>query len=154
MRLYEAREIAGGASGRNGGFALRGMPAPFDVTADNVGEDRARDLWVWTESALDAARERWPARRSGRSGACGLQRTTTSVRSCVASTRGCVAAGLDAEWLDDLEGPLAGRFAGAIRHPMDGALQPAAWVRRLAGLAADAGAELREPSRLESDRGR
>ena len=36
VRLYDARGIAEGASGRNGGFALRGMPAAFDVT-DGVG---------------------------------------------------------------------------------------------------------------------
>ena len=33
VRVYEAREIAGGASGRNGGFALRGGAAPYPVTA-------------------------------------------------------------------------------------------------------------------------
>ena len=31
VRLFEAREIAGGASGRNGGFALRGGAAPYPV---------------------------------------------------------------------------------------------------------------------------
>ena len=29
VRLHEAREIAGGASGRNGGFALRGATLPY-----------------------------------------------------------------------------------------------------------------------------
>ena len=41
-------------------------------------------------------------------------------------------------------------FLGGIRHPTDGSLQPARWVRRLAGLAADAGVDLREQSRVES----
>ena len=41
VRVYDAREVAGGASGRNGGFALRGMPAPFDVTAESIGEQGA-----------------------------------------------------------------------------------------------------------------
>ena len=27
VRVVDSREVAGGASGRNGGFALRGMPA-------------------------------------------------------------------------------------------------------------------------------
>ena len=38
VRLYDGRGVAEGASGRNGGFALRGMPAAFDVTAESVGE--------------------------------------------------------------------------------------------------------------------
>ena len=37
VRVLDARDVAEGASGRNGGFALRGMPAPFDVTAATVG---------------------------------------------------------------------------------------------------------------------
>jgi len=43
-------------------------------------------------------------------------------------------------------------YAGAIHHPPDGALQPARWVRRLAGHAASAGADVREhdPVRVEA----
>src|SRR6266516_6296862 len=53
VRLHEAREIADGASGRNGGFALRGGAAAYDTTAESVGRDRARDLWRRTEEALE-----------------------------------------------------------------------------------------------------
>src|SRR5204862_358814 len=58
--------------------------------------------------------------------------------------------GFAAEWRDELPEPLAGRYHGATFHPPDGSLQPARWVRRLAGLAAAAGAELREGQRIES----
>jgi glycine/D-amino acid oxidase-like deaminating enzyme len=51
---------------------------------------------------------------------------------------------LDGEWLDDVPGGAHGKFFGAISHPSDGAIQPARLVRRLAGLAANAGAEIRE----------
>ena len=44
VRVHEAREVAGGASGRNGGFALRGGAAPYDVTAEAIGRERARWL--------------------------------------------------------------------------------------------------------------
>ncbi len=37
VRLYEAREIAGGASGRNGGFALRGGEPPTTLPAATSG---------------------------------------------------------------------------------------------------------------------
>ena len=61
-----------------------------------------------------------------------------------------VAAGFAAEWLDGSELPLAGRFTAALRHVPDGVLQPARWVRRLAGYAAAAGVEIREHTRLSS----
>ena len=52
VRLYESREIAGGASGRNGGFALRGGAAPYPVMVESIGRDRAAELWRWTERAI------------------------------------------------------------------------------------------------------
>src|SRR5438093_2782263 len=52
VRLFEAREIAGGASGRNGGFALRGGAAPYPVLAESVGEAATAELWRWTEQEL------------------------------------------------------------------------------------------------------
>jgi glycine/D-amino acid oxidase-like deaminating enzyme len=58
------------------------------------------------------------------------------------------ADGLDADWVDAPAGPLEGRFTAAIRHPTDGVLQPARWVRRLATLAVAAGAELVEGHRV------
>jgi glycine/D-amino acid oxidase-like deaminating enzyme len=57
--------------------------------------------------------------------------------------------GFDAEWRDELPEPLAGRFPGAVFHPDDAVLQPARLVRRLAGLAAEAGVEIREHDRVE-----
>src|SRR5207253_8502316 len=58
--------------------------------------------------------------------------------------------GIEAEWRNDLPAPLASMFRGAIFHPPDGSIQPARFVRRLAGLAAEAGAEFREHHRVES----
>ena len=58
--------------------------------------------------------------------------------------------GFAAEWVDDFEAPLAGRYTGGIRHIPDGVLQPARFVRRLAGAAAAAGVEFREFSLVDS----
>ena len=149
VRLLEEREVAGGASGRNGGFALRGMPAPFDVTAASAGEERARELWIWTEEALAelAALAGEAFRPLGSLRIAVDEEEREELRREHEALR---EAGLRAEWLDDLPGPLAGRFAGAVRHPPDGVLQPASWVRRLAGLAAAAGVEINQHHRLES----
>ena len=53
VRLFEAREIAGGASGRNGGFALRGGAAAYPVLVDSIGADATAGLWRWTETELE-----------------------------------------------------------------------------------------------------
>ena len=53
VRLHEAREIAGGASGRNGGFALRGGAMPYPDAVRQLGRDGARALWRASERALD-----------------------------------------------------------------------------------------------------
>ncbi len=149
MRLHEQRGIAGGASGRNGGFALRGTAAPFDVAVETVGLERAVALWRWTEDEIEALK-----------GLAGdAFRQIGSLRLAVddeerdelrAEHDAMVAAGIAVEWIDDPAGPLAGRFSAGLLHPPDGALQPARWVRRLAGLAAAEGAEIVEHRRVES----
>src|SRR5438093_504885 len=53
VRLHEARTVAGGASGRNGGFALRGGAVAYDVARSELGRERARALWELTERTLD-----------------------------------------------------------------------------------------------------
>src|SRR5512134_2626138 len=54
VRVMDARRVAEGASGRNGGFALRGTAAPYDEGVASVGRERALALWQWTEDELRA----------------------------------------------------------------------------------------------------
>jgi len=149
VRLFEAREIAGGASGRNGGFALRGGALAYDVACRQLGGEQARALWELTERYL-----RLLAHLAG-----DAFRSTGSLRLAAdADERLAVEAeyealredGFAVEWRDDLPEPLSGRCRGAIFHRPDGALQPARWVRRLAALAVAAGADIREHERVES----
>src|SRR5213593_1506770 len=53
VRAHDARGIAEGASGRNGGFALRGGAARYDVARETYGAEAAKELWQRTETALD-----------------------------------------------------------------------------------------------------
>jgi glycine/D-amino acid oxidase-like deaminating enzyme len=53
VRVHEAREVAGGGSGRNGGFALRGAAAPYDAARAELGAEHAASLWRLTEGALE-----------------------------------------------------------------------------------------------------
>ncbi len=149
VRLYDGRNVAEGASGRNGGFALRGMPAAFDVTAESVGEETARELMAWTERALRTMEEL----------AGDAFRQVGSLRISVDDEErdelrteydALVAAGFAADWLEGSELAPAGRFTAALRHVPDGVLQPARWVRRLAGYAAAVGVEIREQQRVIS----
>jgi glycine/D-amino acid oxidase-like deaminating enzyme len=146
VRLHEAREIAGGASGRNGGFALRGGAAPYDVTAETIGRDSARRLWQLTETALDRI-ELLAGDALQRSGSLRLAADDEERDALRVEYELLCEDGFAAEWVDE---PLSGRFRAAIFHPGDAALQPARWVRRLAVLAAEAGVEVHEHSRVSS----
>jgi gamma-glutamylputrescine oxidase len=146
VRLHEAREIAGGASGRNGGFALRGGAAPFDVTSEAIGREGTVWLWRETELALDRLEE-LAGDAFARTGSLRLAADDEERGELATELAALRAAGFEAEWIEE---PLDGRFRAAILHPLDAALQPARWVRRLAVRAAGAGVEIREHSRVES----
>ena len=148
VRLYEAREIASGASGRNGGFALRGGAMAYDSARDWLGPETAADYWRLTEAYVermgelggDAFRRTGSLRLAGDDEHEELRNEYDALHE----------DGFAAEWRDTLPEPLSGRFPGALFHPDDGVLQPARLVRRLAVVAAEAGAELREHARVES----
>jgi gamma-glutamylputrescine oxidase len=149
VRLHEAREIAGGASGRNGGFALRGVAMPYAGARRELGAEAAASLWRLTERYVERLAEL--AEDAFRPvGSLRLAADEEERHELRTDYEALLQDGFEAEWLDDLPAALAGRFSAALRHPGDGALQPARWVRRLAGLAAEAGVEIRERSRVDS----
>ena len=148
VRLYEARTIAGGASGRNGGFALRGGSMAYHDAIGAFGHAATRELWALTETALttmqalagDAFRQ---------TGSLRLAADGAELDEVRAEFEALREDGFETEWLDELP-PQLDQFAGGLRHVPDGAIQPARWVRRLAAQAASAGAELREHTRVAS----
>lgn len=143
VRVHDRRAVAEGASGRNGGFALRGGASRYDVARETYGADAARALWRWTEDALDRMEALGgdAVRRPGSFRLAADEEELGQIRGEFEAMR---EDGIEAEWVDDLPGRLAGRFLGGILHAGDGALQPARFVRRLAAQAADAGVEIRE----------
>jgi glycine/D-amino acid oxidase-like deaminating enzyme len=149
VRLFEAREIAGGASGRNGGFALRGGAAPYPVLAESIGAEATAALWRWTEAELheltalagDALRP---------TGSLRLAADEEEREELREEYQSLIDAGFSAEWREELPPPLAGRYAAALFHPGDAVLQPARLVRRLAHRAAEAGVEIHEHTRIGS----
>src|ERR671932_1065816 len=145
VRLHEARTIAAGASGRNGGFALRGAAPSYDEARADLGAGPARELWRLTERTIDRLEE-LAGDAFRREGSLRLAADEAEVDGLRAEFEALQADGFDAEWLDELPPALEGRFFGAIRHPRDAALQPARWVRRLAVRAVEAGVDVREGS--------
>jgi len=143
VRVHEARKVAEGASGRNGGFALRGGAPAYDDARRELGPERARSLWELTERALDRieslAGDAFERTRSLR-----LAAEEAELAVLRAEHDALREDGFAVEWRSALGESLRGRFFGAVFHPPDGAIQPARWVRRLAALASEAGADIRE----------
>jgi gamma-glutamylputrescine oxidase len=148
VRVHDARGVAEGASGRNGGFALSGGAARYDVARETYGSESAAAYWRWTEEALRRMQELGgdALRRTGSYRLAADDEDLEGIRLEYEALRG---DGLEAEWLDDAPGGAAGRFLGAISRPDGCTIQPARFVRGLAARAAAAGAEIREHDRVE-----
>lgn len=149
VRLYEAREIAGGASGRNGGFALRGGAMPYDRAREWLGADAARAYWQFTEQAL-AALASLAGDALTRTGSLRLAADEEERDELRVEFEQLRSDGFAADWRDAPGGALAGRFPAAVFHPPDAAIRPGRLVRRVAAAAVAAGVEIREHRRVES----
>jgi gamma-glutamylputrescine oxidase len=147
VRVHDARGIAEGASGRNGGFALRGGAARYDVARETYGHDEARELWRRTEAALDRL-ESMAGDAFRRTGSLRLAADVEERVEIRAEYEALREDAFAAEWRDELP-HLRPEFRGAIFHPGNASLQPARFVRRLAALAAEDGVEFRT-HRVES----
>jgi gamma-glutamylputrescine oxidase len=148
VRVYEARRVASGASGRNGGFALRGLAISYPAARERFGSPVAQALWSFTDRSLDRM-EALAGDALRRVGSFRLA-DEEELENVSAEYEAFREDGIAAEWIDDLGPPLDSTFRGAILHPGDGSLHPARWVRRLAARAHAAGAEIVEESRVES----
>ncbi len=146
VRVHDARQVAGGASGRNGGFALRGGTMPYDKAREWLGPGTALEYWRLTEQALDrlATLSGDALRRTGSLRIAADAEERDEIRTEYEALR---EDGIAAEWRTDVHD---GRFPAAIFHPSDAAIQPARLVRRLAARAAEAGVEIVEHHRVAS----
>jgi glycine/D-amino acid oxidase-like deaminating enzyme len=143
VRLLEAREIAAGASGRNGGFALRGGAMPYDRARAELGRDRAALLWQLTERALDRL-----ARLAGdacrRVGSLRLAVGEAEAEALDRELDALLEDGFAVERVDPVPPGLARLYSRALLYPRDAAIHPVRWVRRLAARAAAAGVDVVE----------
>jgi glycine/D-amino acid oxidase-like deaminating enzyme len=157
VKLLEAREVASGASGRNGGFLLAGMAHRPVALAALVGEQRAAELYDLTARGRERVYE-----VAESIGAGGFARRTGSLRLAVdqdeldeldqeAALLEAADVRVERLGIDDLPASLpSGHFLGGLRFGDDGQLMPAGWVRSLGGAAADEGATIHERSPVEA----
>jgi gamma-glutamylputrescine oxidase len=148
VRVYDARGIGEGASGRNGGFALRGAAARYDVAGETYGADAARELWQRTEAALERL-ESVAGDAFRRTGSLRLAADVEERVEIRAEYESLRDDGFAAEWREELP-HLRPDFRGAIFHPTDGAVQPARFVQRLATRATEEGVEFMDNHRVDS----
>ncbi len=142
VRVIEARRAGTGASGRNGGFALRGTAAPYDVAP-------LPEVMRATEAALERVRALAGEHFRG-VGSLRVANTKDELSAVRAEARALVADGFSVEWRgpDELPPAAQGWSLGGIFHAGDGALDQGAWIRRLAALVHEAGAEIAEDTRV------
>ncbi len=113
-------EIAGGASGRNGGFALRGGAMPYRRAREWLGPETAARYWRLTETYVDRMRGAGRGRASPhRQPAPGRRRRA---RGAPRRVRGAQRG--------RLRGGVARRAAGTARRPVRGRALPSGRRRR------------------------
>ncbi|HEX9417350.1 MAG TPA: FAD-dependent oxidoreductase [Gaiellaceae bacterium] len=149
VRVHDARTVAGGASGRNGGFALRGGAMAYDRAREWLGAEEARGYWALTERYLErlAGAVGDALRPVGSLRLAADEEERDELRREYEALR---EDGFDAEWREPLQAPLGRRFPAAMFHPPDASVQPARMTRRLAARAIEAGVEIVERHRVES----
>ncbi|MEA2419165.1 MAG: gamma-glutamylputrescine oxidase [Thermoleophilaceae bacterium] len=148
--VLERDVVAGGASGRNGGFLLAGMAAFYPDARERYGPERARETYART---LAAQQEIYAlaaelgvsdaVRRTGLLRVSASEEEAEHVRRHVEALN---ADGFPGELVerDDLPLALRAGFHNACLTDHDGALQPARWIRALARAAEQAGARIHE----------
>jgi gamma-glutamylputrescine oxidase len=154
VTLLDAGEVAAGASGRNGGFASAGTGLALADAAALIGMAASLALVRATAAALDEML----AMAAGRGDPGAIERTGSlwiaaadeagDLRTAVAGLR---AAGFDCREAPELVPAwMRGRYTHAALFPRDCGLDPARFVRALAGAAAAAGARIHERSPVDA----
>ncbi len=148
--VLERDTVAGGASGRNGGFLLAGMAAFYPDARERLGADHARRTYARTLQAQDEifelARELDVAdavRRTGLLRVAASEEEADHVRRHVATLNVDGFPGRLVE-RDQLPPALRHSFHNACLTDHDGALHPARWIRALGRAAEQAGARIHE----------
>ena len=152
--LLEAGTVAGGASGRNGGFLIAGIALFHNDARERLGAERARAIYAHTLAAQDEivrlAEELGAAEHVRRVGLLRLAVDDGEAEHVRAHAEALRADGFPGELVERGELPPALRRSGLVGCLMehDAALHPARWYRALAAGAEAAGARIHEGTRV------
>lgn len=153
--VLEARRVAAGASGRNGGFLLAGTAEDYATAVARYGRARARRIWDFgtrnqrlaAELIGELAEQGWQSdfRRAGSLRIAASEAEWATYEASMPLLR---EDGWQAELVtqDRLPERIRRSYRGGIYYPGDGEIQPARFVAGLGVLASQASAALYEES--------
>ncbi len=154
--LLEAGAVAGGASGRNGGFLIAGVGPFYNDIRERLGRERASAIY---ERTLGAQRDIYELAEQLEAGdslrKVGLLRLAVSDEEAAHvrdHARALQEDGFPGEVVEREELAPALQRTGLVGclTDHDGALHPARWYRMLAGAAEEAGARIFEGSAVHA----
>jgi gamma-glutamylputrescine oxidase len=157
VRVLEARSIAAGASGRNGGFIAYGTTALYSKTTQRYGREQARRFWAFTvrnheliKSLIDELEQSgWPCSYR-RNGSMKLALNEPELEQVIESTSLLNEDGWEVQvvYRNDLPVRLRNAYFGGAYYPANGEFHPARFVTGLALLAQQAGAVFHSESQV------
>lgn len=155
--LLEARRVAWGASGRNGGQAIHGLACDQAVIEAQLGLGAARSVWAMTLEAIELIhqrRHRYGIDCDWQSGWLGL---AVSARKGDALRRWQQrmhdAYGFQTTWIEPAEMPrwiASPRYHSGLHDPRSGHLHPLKYSLGLADAAQRLGVRIHEHTPVES----
>jgi hypothetical protein len=124
---------------------------PYARAREVLGPDYAAALWRLTERTLGRMDE-LAGDAMRRVGSLRLAADEKERTELVAEHEALLGDGFAGEWVDEPEGRLAGRYDGAILHPLNGALHPGRWTRAPVGVPRLLGPRQRARARVRRAR--
>jgi len=157
VRVLEARSIAAGASGRNGGFIAYGTTASYSNVIQRYGREQARRLWAFTlrnhellKSLIDELEQGGWSCSYRRNGSMKLALSEPELEQVTQSTSLLIEDGWEVQIVprNHLPVRLQNACFGGAYYPANGEFHPAKFVTGLASLAKQAGAVFHNESQV------
>ncbi|MFQ5945384.1 MAG: NAD(P)/FAD-dependent oxidoreductase, partial [Anaerolineae bacterium] len=145
--VADAREIAGGATGRNAGMLLTGLAEHYSRAVESYGVERAREAWQLTVENRERSRELAEGRgvRFQRCGSLLLAVSEAEARELDRSAEMLQEHGFRAQY--EPQDPLNRGFVAALAQPDDAVIDP---VRLTEAILVESGAQVYEHSEVFS----